>query len=291
MSIRQIFCQDRAIKTLQRALAAEKVAHAYIFAGPEGVGKLKTAEEWAKVLLCAERVRDDDGQFFDSCGRCASCQAFENQIHPDFNLVYKELLQFTRDGKKKKSPLQLSIDVVREFLIEKVAAKPQLSQSTIYVICESERLRTPAQNALLKVIEEPPSHCFIILLCTRLERLLPTILSRCQRIRFGPISEEKITEQLKALNIEPTEALFWSRFAEGSLGNAVKWIELNNAGANGYQIKKEIVSKVAKLNLSKVVETAETMVKAREAISKVWSDLEENTSKSDIRTRGFLPGS
>jgi len=287
MSIRQIFCQEQAITALQRALTAERIAHAYIFAGPEGVGKLKTAREWAKLLLCREKLcqSDQNGRFSDSCGRCPSCKAFENQIHPDFNLVYKELLQYTREGRGKKTPLLLSIDVVREFLVEKVAARPQLSQCTIYVVSESERLSTPAQNAMLKVIEEPPSHCFIILLCTRLERLLPTILSRCQRIRFGPVSEQKIAEQLKALNVESTEARFWSRFAEGSLGNAIRWAEFNKEGANGYQIKRAIVSRLAKLKLSGAVETAAMMMEAREAISQAWESREKNVSKSDIRTR------
>jgi DNA polymerase-3 subunit delta' len=223
--------------------------------------------------------------FYDSCGECASCKAFENQIHPDFNLVYKELLEFTRDGKRKSPPRQLQINVVREFLIEKVAVRPQLSQSTIYVVREAERLNTAAQNALLKVIEEPPGYCFIILLCTRLEHLLPTILSRCQRIRFGPVSQQKIAEQLKKLGVKPTEAGFWSRFAEGSLGNAIRWTELEKAGADCYRIKKDLVSRLAKLKLSQVVESAAGMIVAREAVSKAWSGLEENTSVTDLRAR------
>ena len=124
MSIREIFCQERAVAGLQRALAAERLAHAYIFEGPEGVGKSSTAREWSKLLLCSDRrcETDENGRlFYDSCGRCASCRAFENQVHPDFNLVYKELLEFTRDGKTRNPPRQLTIDVVREFLIEKVA--------------------------------------------------------------------------------------------------------------------------------------------------------------------------
>ncbi len=288
MSIREIFCQEQAITALQRALATGKVAHAYIFAGPEGVGKFKTAGEWAKLLLCTDRLRqaDEGGEFFfDSCGRCASCKVFESQIHPDFNLVYKELALYTKQGKSKTNPLQLPIDVIREFLIEKVAARPQLSQSTIYVVSEAERLNTAAQNAMLKVVEEPPSHCFIILLCTRLERLLPTILSRCQRIRFGPIPEQKIAERLETLSVEPTEAVFWSRFAEGSLGNAIRWAELKKEGADCYQIKKELVSRLTKLKLSEVVDTAAAMIKARGEISQAWSARELNISKADVRTR------
>ena len=87
MSLKEIFCQDKAIFILQRAFAAGKMPHAYIFAGIEGVGKYKTACEWAKLLLC-ENVTTE-GDFADSCGRCKSCRSFEAGSHPDFNLVYK----------------------------------------------------------------------------------------------------------------------------------------------------------------------------------------------------------
>ncbi len=118
MSLKEVFCQDRAIDVLQRAFASDKWAHAYIFAGPEGVGKFKTASEWAKLLLCAEPVIEDG--FADSCGLCPSCRLFDAGSNPDFNHVYKELLEFTRDNKDKKTPVDLPIDVIREFLVAKV---------------------------------------------------------------------------------------------------------------------------------------------------------------------------
>ena len=119
MSLKQIFCQDKAIGALQKALAADKLAHAYIFAGPDGVGKFTTATEWAKVLLCSDPVieKTSDGIFHDSCGQCQSCRVFEAAAHPDYHCVHKELRQYTRDGKGKTTPIDMPIDVIREFFI------------------------------------------------------------------------------------------------------------------------------------------------------------------------------
>ncbi len=205
MSLKEIFCQDKAISILQRGFAANKMPHSYIFSGVEGVGKFKTAREWAKLLLCKSAVMENG--FADSCGRCQSCRLFEAGSHPDFNLVYKELLEFTKDNKGKKTPVDLAIDVIREFLIDKVSTRPTLSQRRVFVVSEAERLNTASQNCLLKVLEEPPEYCTIILLCTRMERLLPTIKSRCQMIRFALIDEKRIIEKLKEAGLEQSAGL------------------------------------------------------------------------------------
>ena len=155
----------------------DRPAHAYIFAGLEGVGKYKTAREWAKLLLCRspQTKQGPAGTFADSCGSCESCTLLEADSHPDYAHVYKELLEYTKDGKGKKTPIDLPIDVIREFLIEQVAIRPTpLVQGRVFVLSEAEKLNANSQNALLKVLEEPPPHCTIILLCTRLEQLLPT---------------------------------------------------------------------------------------------------------------------
>ena len=189
MSLREIFCQDKAIDSLQRAYAAGRMAHAYLFAGDDGVGKLTTAKSWAKMLLCEDKqTLSDDPAFMDSCGACHSCQLFEDGGHPDFRPIYKELVQFTKKGKWKKTPVDMPIDVIREFLIDKVANRPTQGQFVVYVMDEAEKVNAASQNALLKILEEPPSYCVIILLCSRLDKMLPTTLSRCQSIRFGQVA-------------------------------------------------------------------------------------------------------
>ena len=296
MSIKEIFCQDKAISILQRAYAAGKLAHSYIFAGPEGVGKFKTAREWAKLLLCKNPVmaplpsvegrkggRMQGGA--DSCGLCRSCRLFEAGSHPDFGSVYKELREFTRDGKGKPPPVDLPIDVIREFLINKVSVRPTLSERKVFLISEAERLNPASQNSLLKVLEEPPEYCCIILLCTRLEKLLPTTKSRCQTIRFLPIDEERIIEKLKETGIEDTRARYFARLAQGSLGQACQWAQLELANANLYQTKKELVSSVSSCEYAGALELAQQLLNTSKRIATIWCKIDNTTSKTDINRR------
>ena len=283
MSLKDIFCQDKAIAILQRARASGKLAHAYIFAGPEGVGKFTTAREWAKLLLCKNPTMEDD--FADNCGLCRSCQLFEAGSHPDFNPVYKELVEFTRDGKDRKTPVDLPIDVIREFLIEKVPTRPTLSKRKVFVVSEAERLNASSQNALLKSLEEPPEYCCIILLCTRMERLLPTTRSRCQIVRFGPIDEDRIIEKLTEMGVEQKQACYFARLSQGSLGQACRWAQLELADANLYQTKKQLLNSLAKYEYAGALGLAQWLLDEGKKIATLWADLDKTTSRTDINRR------
>jgi DNA polymerase-3 subunit delta' len=283
MSLKEIFCQDRAISILQRGLAADKMPHAYIFAGADGVGKFKTAREWAKLLLCKNPVTEDG--FADSCGSCQSCLMFEAGSHPDFHHVYKELLEFTKDNKDRKTPVDLAIDVVREFIIEKISTMPTLSQRKVYVISEAERLNDESQNCLLKVLEEPPNYCTIILLCTRMEKLLPTTKSRCRTIRFSRIDRERIIEKLNAMGLDRGKAQYFAHLADGSLGRGCQWAQLELADANLYQIKKELIGSLSTYKLADSLKLAEWLLGKAKKIAATWGDIEETTSEKDINRR------
>jgi DNA polymerase III delta' subunit len=296
MSLKDVFCQDRAISILQQAFATNKVPHAYIFAGMEGVGKFKTAREWAKLLLCKNPVEDKKQNKIehrassikyqvDSCGSCQSCRLFEADSHPDFSHIYKELIQFTKQGKGKYTPVDLPIDVVREFLIEKVATRPTVSQKKVFVVSEAEKLNTASQNCLLKVLEEPPRYCCIILLCTRLEMLLPTTKSRCQIIRFGPVDQDRITEKLKETGLEEKQAQYFARLSQGSLGQACQWTQLIPADVNLYQTKKKLVTSLVRWKLAGALEMADELLDESKRISAAWGDLDNTTSKTDINRR------
>jgi len=304
MSLKEIFCQDKAISILQRGFASDKMPHAYIFAGAEGVGKFKTAREWAKMLLCenpiitaesaetAEKKHEINSAysatisgFADSCGACESCRLFEADSHPDFNLIYKELLEFTKDNKSKKTPVDLAIDVIREFLIEKLSTRPTLSKRKVYVISEAERLNDSSQNAMLKVLEEPPGYCTIILLCTRMEMLLATTKSRCRTVRFLSIDTERIIDRLGAMGLEGEKAQYFAQLSQGSLGQGCQWARLELADANIYQTKKELVSSLATYKLADCLTLAEWLLEKGKKIAAAWESIENATSKTDINRK------
>ncbi|HSV26327.1 MAG TPA: DNA polymerase III subunit [Sedimentisphaerales bacterium] len=280
MSMKDIFCQDAAVAALRRAVASGRVAGSYIFAGPEGVGRFTAAREWTKVLLCSQPSPGAQ----EACGRCDSCRSFDGGEHPDFHHVYKELVEFTRDGKDKKAPVALSIDVIREFLIEKVAQTPMFSRRKVFVVSEAEKLQGPAQNAMLKTLEEPPADSHIILLCTRLDKLLPTTLSRCQIVKFGPISEEKIVEELSRRGVEKGRAGYWARFTDGSLGRAIWWSGLRLGEYDCYSVKRTLVSRAAKLDLADSVDFAQWISDTAKSIVDAWEDEAGNNriNRSDI---------
>lgn len=286
MQLKDIFCQDNAIESLQRAYAVGRMAHAYLFSGDDGVGKFTLARAWAKMLLCENKQTvSDDPAFVDSCGVCHSCQMFEGDGHPDFRPIYKELRQYTKDGKGKKTPVDMPIDVIREFLIDKVANRPTTGQFVVYVIDEAEKVNNASQNAMLKVLEEPPSYCVIILLCSRLDAMLPTTLSRCQLLRFGPIEQDRIVTQLTDAGIDKSEAVYWARFAQGSMGRALAWAQLELEPDSVYTVKKELVEKVAALQLADAVNTADWMGKAAKKIASAWSSRSADISTTDITRR------
>jgi DNA polymerase-3 subunit delta' len=278
MNLSDIFCQDKAVNSLQRAFGAGKIPHAQIFAGADGIGKFTTAKCWAKLLLCASPIKKND--FFVSCDKCPSCAAFDADAHPDFHHIYKELLEFSKDAEnRKRTPIDLPIDVVREFVLEKISNKPTLSASKVYVINEAEKLNTASQNALLKVLEEPPGKSFIILLCTKLDNLLPTTRSRCQAVSFASLSEEKIIELLLQNGIDKNQAKFWARFTNGSIGRAALFAKLE---PSFYDIKKQLIKRLADFQLAETVDLAQWISSASAGLIKSWEELLANTSKSDI---------
>lgn len=286
MNLQEIVSQEKAVGALQQAYAAGKVAHAYLFAGDDGVGKRTTATALAKMLLCENRQTVSlNPPFVDSCGQCHSCRTFDAKGHPDFRMITKELVKYTEKGKNKTTPVQMPIDVIREFLIDRIANKPMMGNHVIFVMDEAEKVNNASQNAMLKVLEEPPGHCVIILLCSRPDDMLPTTLSRCQVIRFGEIAEEEIVKRLGEQGTDKTEATFWARFSQGSLGRAMAWASLELKDTRVYPLKKELVEKICSLELADVVDTAEWMGQVSKKIAAEWISRHESVSTTDINRR------
>lgn len=166
--------QSVIVRTLKNALANDKMAHAYLFAGPRGTGKTTMARLLAKALDCDEGIGKQ-------CNHCSNCQAISDGSHPDVI----EIDAASNNG----------VDQVRE-LIEKVSYAPIKGRYKVYIIDEVHMMTDAAFNALLKTIEEPPERVIFILCTTEPYKVLPTILSRCQRFDFGKIPEDDMEKKL-----------------------------------------------------------------------------------------------
>ena len=181
--------------------------------------------------------------------------------------------------------MDLPIDVIREFLIAKVSTRPTLSQRKVFIVSEAEKLNDASQNAFLKALEEPPEYCSIILLCTRLEKLLPTTKSRCQIIRFSTIDEARTIGRLKQAGLDQNQAQYFARLAQGSLGLAWQWAQLELDGANLYQTKKELLNSIASCELAACLDLAQWLLDKRKRIAAVWADFGKTISKTDINRK------
>jgi len=171
------FRDNRAIaERLRRSLEGGRLAHAYLFVGPRGSGKMAMATTLAQALNCSEAHHD-------ACGRCKSCQDIEKGAHPDVHMVRPE----------SKSRFIL-VSAIRE-LENALVLKPAVGRMKVAIVVDAERMNPAAQNAFLKTLEEPPARTLILLLTTEPQSLLPTILSRCLRVSFGAVRGGRTPEQ------------------------------------------------------------------------------------------------
>lgn len=212
MSFRDIKGHDREIGILKAAVSLGRVAHALLFAGPDGIGKKKTALALAKALNC-------DDYADDACGVCDGCVRMEGGTHQNLVTVWPIDKPLDKDGERDDVGGLIRIDQVRDVL-NAVRFKVE-SGRRVVIVEAAERFMPQAANAFLKTLEEPPAGSIIILLTSRVSDLLPTILSRCQRINFRPLDAGTLSEIIAfRFGCTPDEAVTIARLSGGSLSRA-----------------------------------------------------------------------
>ncbi len=189
--------QEKAVTLLRHAIERNRLPHAYLFLGSEGVGKKLTALTLAQVLNCAEGGTD-------FCGRCSGCHKVSNALHPDVVLI------------EPGDNGSIKIEEVRH-LQEKIAYKPFEGRVKVWIIDQAEKLTPQAANCLLKTLEEPPEHSLLILIASQASALLPTVISRCQQVNFARLTASVIKQLLLEQGVAPEVLELGVALADGGL--------------------------------------------------------------------------
>ena len=222
-----ILGQREPKRRLRRLLETDRLPHALLFSGPEGVGKRRTAEALAATLLCSSPAAGHP------CGTCESCRAFSRGIHPDFFFVVPEAV-----GKGARS---IRIEAMRA-LGSALARPPELAPRQVALIDDAQRMNEAGANSFLKTLEEPTGDVVFLLVTGMRAALLDTIVSRCLEIPFGPLALPELSEVLRRHGVEAEEAAALAALADGSAGRA---LALHAEGA--LRRREEAVSLLARL--------------------------------------------
>lgn len=294
IQLHDILGQDRALQILQSALATDRIHHAWIFHGPPGVGKFTAAQAFAAVLLDPSAGPNLAGVIeADPDGQTVHLIASGN--HADFHLVRKELATVSRkDTIRRAKQRNIPKEVVLEFLIEPAARSGHGAVNSgaratkVFVVDEAELLAREGQNALLKTLEEPPTGTVLILVTAHLDRLLPTVRSRCQRVAFNELNAEEFGTWLASLNegagaeLNAEEQAWLLRFSGGSPGLAT--IALEHQFHNWYL---EIAPQLRDIWHGKFPETlGKRMSKMVDEFAVGWVKARKNASKDAANKAG-----
>jgi DNA polymerase-3 subunit delta' len=200
MAFGDVVGHQRPVQILRRAIEGERIHHAYLFTGEEGIGKRMVALNMAKALNCLN-------QQGDACDECPSCQRIDKGVHPDIILI-------------NPTGESIKIGQIRE-LQRDIAFKPYEARWRVIIMDGAERMTREAANAFLKTLEEPPGWTTIILVATAVEGLPATVISRCQRVRFNPLSPAEVRKILSD-RLTAEEINILASLIGGSPGRAVR---------------------------------------------------------------------
>lgn len=255
--------QPGAQAHLQRAIASGRLASTWIFAGPRGVGKFTFAVALAKTLLCDSPTKRANGtslpmlpadfQLTLPCNACESCRAVESRNHPDLHIITKELIRY-HDKTGKSKGTTMSIAVIRGEITgsndpdnpveSKIYKRSFRGRGKWFIVDEADLMEPPAQNALLKTLEEPPPDSFLVLVTSSPQELLSTIRSRSQIVMFAELPDDTVVQGLIGRGMNQDDARLLARLSHGSLGRALSHakdmqvIEQKNSQAAARAAKK-----------------------------------------------------
>lgn len=255
-----ILGNDNIKELLTNAVKSNKTSHSYMFVGIEGIGKKLIAKEFAKMILCT-----DENKY---CGNCKSCIEFDSDNNPDFRIIEP-------DGNS------LKIEQIREFQ-NKVSEKPIISKKKVYIINDSDKMTTEAQNCLLKTLEEPPEFVTIILIGSNESAFLDTIKSRCMILHFNKISNENIERYLEENYQEKVNSQIMLEAFQGSIGKA---IQLQDKQEEYEQIENVILNlerkdKIDTLNGAEIIyKTKDEKFEILDYINIILLDLAKKSAK------------
>ena len=257
-----IIGNEKNKEILKKSIELKNISHSYMFWGIEGIGKKMIAKEFAKMILCSDIKKNG------YCGKCKSCIEFNSDNNPDFKLIEPN------DGKIK-------IEQIRE-MQRKIAEKPIISSQKVYIIDNADTMTVEAQNCLLKTLEEPPEYITIILICSNENTMLSTIKSRCARMYFEPISDERLKTYIKnTYGDEEIEDNFL-KLAQGSIGKALKIKE----NMKIYESIKNMLINLKKQDVIEIVKISNEIYKSKEEIQMILEYINVfalELSKKDIR--------
>jgi DNA polymerase III subunit delta' len=242
MSWQGIEGHDEVVERFRRSLARGRLAHTYLFVGPEGVGKHLFARKLAQTLLCQATPPER----LDPCGQCAGCVQVSAGTHPD-------LIEVCKPAEKSEIPVQLLIGSgdrrLHEGLCHDISLKPFMGGRRVAIIDDADHLNEEGANCLLKTLEEPPPRSVMILVGTSADRQLPTIRSRSQIIRFAPLHDEVVATLLVAEGVAANrdEAQRLAAYSEGSMARAREL-----ADAELWRFRRELLTRLAEPQLDSV---------------------------------------
>ena len=225
---------------LDNLIKTNNVVHSYMFIGPDGIGKVLFAKEFAKMILCQDSNK--------ACNHCSSCIKFNSDNHPDFMIINSE------DGKSIK------INQIR-FLQERISEKPIVSNRKVYIINDSDLMTVEAQNCLLKTLEEPPEFAVIILVLSNENKCLSTIKSRCTKIAFQKLRNSDLTQYANENNLEVNSSLL-----SASDGSISKLLNLQN-NLEAYKQLDNIINAFSRDNIVDIWNNADILYKSKDNIN------------------------